>query len=54
MKSAMKPVMGKAGMKTTFAKVPKGGKQSSKGVNNGKKVPFNVSQFHAQKGNVTN
>lgn len=55
MKKAMPPVMGKAGMKTSFASLPsKKGGRSGKSVNNGKKIPFNVAQFHAKKGNVTN
>jgi len=52
MKKAMKPVAGKVGSKTVFAPMPKKGK--TKNVNNGSKVKFNVAQFHAKKGNVTN
>lgn len=55
MKKAISPVMGKAGMKTSFASMPsKSLGRSGKSVNHGKKIPFNVAQFHAKKGNVTN
>lgn len=51
MKKATAPVMGKAGSKMSFGKVTKG---SQKFSSNPKKVKFNVAQFHAKKGNVTN
>lgn len=52
MKKSIKPVMGKAGAKMIFGPAVKKGSRSN--VNHGKKIPFNVAQFHAKKGNVTN